>query len=57
MIDPSKDYKIKFCLYFIYLFCDKMNSKKFKQVKSQEENNGISKEKSKTGCSCTKREK
>ena len=44
MIDPSEDYKIKFCLDF---FFGKINSKKFKQVKSQEENNGISKERSK----------
>ena len=46
MIDPSEDYKIKFCLDF---FFGKINSKKFKQVKSQEENNGISKDQSKTG--------
>ena len=56
MIDPSEDYKMKFCLDFFFFF-GKINSKKFKQVKSQEENNGISKEQSKTVCSCTKREK
>ena len=37
MFDLSEDYKIKFCLDF---FFGKINSKKFKQFKSQEENNG-----------------
>ena len=54
MFDLSEDYKIKFCLDF---FFGKINSKKFKQFKSQEENNGISEEQSKAVCSCTKREK
>ena len=48
MIDPSEDYKIKFSLDFCCCCCcgggSKINSKKFKQVKLQEENNGISKE-------------
>ena len=48
MIDPSEDYKIKFCLdFFFFFFFGKINSKKFKQVKLQEENNGISKKKQK----------
>ena len=54
MIDLSEDYKIKFCLDF---FFGKINSKKFKQVKSQKENSGISKEQGKAVFSCTKREK
>ena len=59
MIDPSEDYKIKFCLDFCCCCCccGKINSKKFKQVKSQEEKNRTSKEQSKTVCSCTKRQK
>ena len=43
--------------WIFFFFFGKINSNKFKQVKSQEENNGISKEQSKTVCSCTKREK
>ena len=48
---------IKSNFAWIFFSFGKINSKKFKQVKSQEENNGISKERSKTVCCCTKREK
>ena len=44
MFDLSEDYKIKFCLDF---FFGKINSKKFKQFKSQEENNGTPKNEAK----------